>query len=85
MGDDYSMAQVYLGQIPPVEARALLIRAVVERLEARGFMQAPGEAPEHNRVIAIGPAENRPWLALYDSVSDPYMAQPTNWMRRVTF
>ncbi len=46
MGDDYSMAQVYLGQIPPVEARALLIRAVVERLEARGFMQAPGEAPD---------------------------------------
>lgn len=72
MGDDYTTLQVYVGQAPPFEARQTLLHVVTELLETRGFTHVPSEAHFRNRVIAVGPAENRPWLAVYDSMSSPY-------------
>ncbi len=72
MGDDYATLQVYVGQVSPFEARQTLLRVVIELLTTRGFIHVPSEAHFPNRVIAVGPAENRPWLAVYDSMSGPY-------------
>jgi hypothetical protein len=77
MGDDYTTLQVYVGQASPFEARRALVRVVTESLAARGFVPVPSEAHFRNRVIAIGPVESRPWLAVYDSMGSYYYA-PTD-------
>jgi hypothetical protein len=71
VGDDYSTLQVFTGEISPVEARQILIETVNECLKRDGFVEVSSIEQRHNRIIAIGPAEKRPWLALYDSVSAP--------------
>lgn len=55
----------------PGEARQILSNRIAEYLRRDGFIEASSKGQPHNRIIAIGPAENRPWLALYDSISGP--------------
>ena len=71
MGDDYSTMQVYVGQSPPAAARQTVIDTIVALLKEHGFVYVPERTHFHNRVVAVGPAENTPWLAVYDSISDP--------------
>ena len=71
MGDDFFSLQVYTGQSPSAEIRKKLIRVVKESLTASNFVEIPGKEQLHNRIIAIGPEENTPWLAVYDSITYP--------------
>ena len=71
MGDDYSTLQVYTGQTSLKTARQRLIHTIVAIMESQNFFQVPTKDQIHNRVIAVGPAEERPWFAVYDSISFP--------------
>jgi hypothetical protein len=70
MGDDYVTAQVFVGRGTSSKPRYLLKQTVIDFLETQGFVIAPGKEHEHNRVIAIGPTDKSPWIALYDSIGD---------------
>ena len=67
MGSDYSTLQLFTGKTPPAIARQALLKAVVAQLSAEGFQPIAQKTQFHNRVVVIGPAEDRPWLSIYDS------------------
>ena len=67
MGSDYSTLQLFTDKTPPAIARQRLIKAVVAQLSAEGFQPIAQKTQHHNRVVVIGPAEDRPWLSIYDS------------------
>jgi hypothetical protein len=69
MGEFITNVQIAAGGRPRAEVRDAVLASVRRFVESQGFVEAaPGEAPD--RSVAIGPAGDEPWIAVYDEATE---------------
>ena len=69
MGEFITNVQIAAGARPRAEVRDAVLASVRRFVESQGFVEAaPGEAPD--RSVAIGPAGDEPWIAVYDEATE---------------
>ncbi len=69
MGEFITNVQIAAGGRPRAEVRDAVLASVRRFVESQGFVEAAaGEAPD--RSVAIGPAGDEPWIAVYDEATE---------------